>query len=157
LEKFKKLAGSDWSTFTNIQSWAGVETTPLFHQHIDPHIHLRKRDRNLQCQLLSKMCLPLMIREIYNLLMSFQRQNKVYISEIPGEQNSLKEKLRDLHTTCAFSFDHMLSYLTFVLTFLELFLILVQQQIVRERYVWNRTNYRVVHWIAQTLVKMYFL
>jgi hypothetical protein len=37
-----------------------------------------------------------MIREIDNLLMSFQRQNKVYISEIPGEQNSLKEKLRDL-------------------------------------------------------------
>jgi hypothetical protein len=34
-----------------------------------------------------------MIREIDNFLMSFQRQNKVYISEIPGEQNSLKEKL----------------------------------------------------------------
>jgi len=37
-----------------------------------------------------------MIREIDNLLMSFQRQNKVYISEIPGEQNSFKEKLREL-------------------------------------------------------------
>jgi hypothetical protein len=37
-----------------------------------------------------------MIREIDNLLMSFQRQNKVYISEIPGEQNSLKEKFREL-------------------------------------------------------------
>jgi hypothetical protein len=34
-----------------------------------------------------------MIREIDNLLMSFQRQNKVYISEIPGEQNSLKKNL----------------------------------------------------------------
>jgi hypothetical protein len=32
-----------------------------------------------------------MIREIDNLLMSFQRQNKMYISEIPGEQNSLKK------------------------------------------------------------------
>ena len=32
-----------------------------------------------------------MIREIDNLLMSFQRQNKMYISEIPGEQNNLKK------------------------------------------------------------------
>ena len=36
-----------------------------------------------------------MIREMDNLLMSFQRPNKVYIPEIPGEQNSLKEKLRE--------------------------------------------------------------
>jgi hypothetical protein len=116
-----------------------------------------------------------MIREIDNLLMSFQRQNKVYISEIPGEQNSLKEKLRELIKICrkcyseltkdqsreklcigeiqkagTFSFDHKLSYLTFVLTFLELSLI--QQQIVREQIYLEQHN---LSWCPLDLYKLF--
>ena len=40
-----------------------------------------------------------MIREIDNLLMSFQRQNKVYTSEIPGEKNITGNVIQNLRKT----------------------------------------------------------